>query len=117
MAQNLHKNFEDVFALPVAPGKVSGDPDVVGDLPVVLLTTRDAAGNALCKVRGGPMFDLQVNAVDGAGNSAVNWGDRLYYNAADAIPISKKQAGVPFGYAMGVLAPGANGVIHVLLSS
>jgi hypothetical protein len=117
LAKNLHKDFEDVFALPVAIGKVSGDPDVVGDLPVVLLTSRDAAGNALCKGPGGPIFDLQVNAVNDTGASAVAWGQKLYYTAADPIPISKKASGSFFGYALGTLNGGANGVIHVLLAT
>lgn len=116
MAKNLSKKFEDVLELPVPVGYVSGDPVVVGGITGVCLTSRDVDGNALVQIKGAPIFTLTVNGVDGAGNSAVAIGDKLYFVEADPIKISKKATGVFYGYALGTVAAGASAAIKVLLA-
>lgn len=111
MAKNQRFEFADKLSLPVASGRVSGDPAVSGQIPGVCLIDRDANGNATIHLTG--VYDLAVNGVDGSGNAAVAIGDILYYTAGDTIKLSKKTTGVRFGYAMGALASGANGTIPV----
>lgn len=113
MAKNQRFEFGKKVSLPVASGRVSGDPAVSGQIPGVCLIDRDANGNATMHLEG--VYDLAVNGVDGSGNSAVAIGDILYYTAGDTIKLSKKATGVRFGYAMGALGSGANGTIPVKL--
>jgi predicted RecA/RadA family phage recombinase len=113
MAKNQRYEFGDKIPLPVASGRVSGDPAVSGQIPGVCLTDRDAAGNAALHTTG--VYDLVVNGVDGSGNAAVAVGDILYYTAGDTIKLSRKATGVRFGYAMGAIGSGSSGTIPVKL--
>jgi hypothetical protein len=83
---------------------VSGDPILYGTRPGVCTVSEDANGNCTATFRG--VYSLLVDGVDQSGNSAVAAGDRLYYTAGDTIKISKKNTGVPFGYAHGAVASG-----------
>ena len=65
-------------------------------------------------------FNLSVQAVDQSGNSAVAGGDKLYFAEGDTPPISKKNTGVVYGYALGdtgvqMIATGTTATILVLL--
>lgn len=90
---------------------VSGDPVLVGQMPGVALTNEDAAGNTTIDFGG--VYDLSVKGIDGVGNSAVAVGDILYYVAGDTPPISKKNTGVRFGYALETVTAGATATINV----
>lgn len=73
--------------------------------------------------------EIQVNAVNAGGNSNVVSGDTLYFNSGDAIPVSKKTAGVSIGQAYGssilnggtdttagtLIAGGANATIRAMI--
>jgi len=88
----------------------SGDPVVVGQLPAVALIDTNADGNVTIKCDG--VFALSVKAVDGSGNSAVAVGDKLYYVAEDTPKLSKKAAGVFFGYALAAITSGQTKTIN-----
>lgn len=90
----------------------SGDPVVIGQIPGVALIDTDANGYITLKRNGSA--NLEVEAVDGSGVSAIVEGDILYYETGADPLINKKTTGVRFGYAMEALASGT-GTIEVLL--
>jgi predicted RecA/RadA family phage recombinase len=94
---------------PVVPA--SGDPVVIGQIPGVALIDEEASGDVTFDTAG--VWDLSVAAIDGGGNSAVVRGDVLYYVAADVPKLSKKVAGVRFGYALGPVGAGLTATIPV----
>lgn len=110
MATNYEQQG-DVVKLPVSSGKTSGDPDLVGSIPVVCLTDRDSDGNAECALKG--VFDLSVEAKNNAGNVAVAVGDTLY---DDSGTINKDaDDGTEFGVALETVTSGATATINVRL--
>ncbi len=113
MAKNRVFAESRKLSLPVSAGTVSGDPVAVGQLTGVALIDRTSAGNATVDRRG--VYSLAVQAVNGAGNSAVAVGDELYHTAADATKLSKKNTGIFFGYALEVIAAGTTATIRVAL--
>ena len=52
MARNEYLNEAENLYLPVIAGTVSGGPVIVGMLPGVALTNRDASGNAVVTTEG-----------------------------------------------------------------
>ena len=78
---------------------LAGDPVVIGQIPGVALSNADANGKVVVQIDG--IFSLLVQGVDAGGNSVVAGGDRVYFNPADTPPLSKKVAGIFFGYAFG----------------
>lgn len=105
-----------VLRLAVPSGIVSGDPVQIGHLHGVAETTRDTAGYASVYIPYNAVYDLTVEAKDGAGNSAVAVGDRLYYDTAETIKINKDfDNGRPFGIALEAVTSGASAVIRVAL--
>lgn len=73
------------------------------------------SGADVALVREG-VFNLPCDAVNGAGNSAIAAGDRLYFTEADdPNNLSKKNAGKFAGYALGALGTGTTGLVDVLL--
>ena len=112
MALNRVRARGRQLQLPVASGKVSGDPAVSGQIPGVCLTDRDStSGKATLQLDG--VFDISVKAIDAGGNSAVAVGDILYYTAADTPQVSKKATGVRFGYALEAITGGNTDTINV----
>lgn len=120
MAKNLHKNegryLTGAATQPATP--VSGDPVLLGQIPGVALTDEGEGGNAAGEItidtRG--VYLLNVEAVDGSGNSAVAIGNILYYDSAATIKINKDATnGVRFGYALGTVDSAGSGVIPVKL--
>lgn len=91
----------------------SGDPILVGAaLTGVALTDTDADGKITLKRNGSA--ELEVEAVDANGASAIVLGDILYYSTGDDPLINKKATGVRFGYALEAVASGTD-TIEVLL--
>jgi predicted RecA/RadA family phage recombinase len=97
----------------VPSGVVGGDLVLLGDLVGVASTDRSEDGLATVEIDGS--FMLNVQAVNGAGNSAVALWDLLYYTAGDTVKLSKKTTGVLAGRAMEGITSGATKVIEVLL--
>lgn len=115
--------FEPVGKLagvPVTDGDASGDPILLfGDIPAVLLTDEGDGGNAdnHATVAINPMwvFDIAVTGANGAGNSAVAVGDRVYVDGAQ---INKDVTNGDFyGWALETVSSGATATIRVLLAS
>lgn len=102
-----------ILRLTVASTVDSGDPVFVGNaIPGVALTDYAAAdGKASIDTEG--VFDLSVQAVNDAGNSAVAVGDRLYYGGSATPWLSKKKSGKFFGIALEAVLTGVTATINV----
>jgi len=98
----------NVLRLTVADTVKSGDPVVVGTALHGVALTDYAAADGKASVEMGGVYKFSVKAVDGAGNSAIVVGDRLYYVIGDTPPISKKAIGAFFGIALGAVTSGAD---------
>jgi predicted RecA/RadA family phage recombinase len=104
--------IQDGKLLHIAVGAaiVSGNPVVVGNaIRGVAQTSYDANGKAVIDTEG--VYDLSVQAVDDAGNSAVAIGDRLYHDGTTTL--SKKKSGKFFGVALEVVTTGTTATINV----
>ena len=104
----------EVCTAPTTP--VSGDPVMIGQIPGVALTDEGGGGNDATKttVHTAGVYNLNVEGVVGAGNSAVAVGDILYYDTAATVKINKDVTnGIRFGYALGTVASAGTGVIPV----
>ena len=93
----------------------SGDPCRLGELVGVAADNEAADGKTVVMFSG--VVDISVKGVDGAGNSAVAVGDRLYYVDADTPPVSKKNTGRPVGFALEAVTSGATDTINVVLKT
>lgn len=118
MAQNFvqpGKYINAAASHPAAPA--SGDPVRVGTIAGVAVTDEGAGGNAATEttIATEGVFNLSVKGVDGAGDSAVAPGDKIYYTDADTPVLNKKSTGYLFGKALGSVAGGATATIPVLL--
>jgi predicted RecA/RadA family phage recombinase len=102
-----------VCSHPAAPK--SGDPVRVGEMVGVALTDERADGTTSVDFEG--VFDLSVKGVDGAGNSAVAVGDKIFYVDADTPVLSKKATGRFAGWALEVVSAGGTDTIRVRLGS
>lgn len=100
--------------LTVGSGVVAGDPVAVGNgIRGVALTDYSAVdGKATVEIGG--VWDLSVQAVDDAGNSAVAVGDRLFYAGSASPYLSKKKSGKFYGIALEVVTTGTTATINVL---
>ena len=107
MATNRARADGRYFNLVVTAGKKSGDPVVVGNLYGVCEIDADAVTNTTTLDSKG-VYNLLVNGIDQVGNSAVAVGDIVYLTAADTPPISKKNTGVRFGYALDPVVSGVS---------
>lgn len=91
----------------------SGDPVVIGQLPGVASGAIANGAAGIAHTEG--VYTLSVRGVNGGGNSAVAFGDKLYFVAGDTPKLSKKDTGVFFGYALGTVGGGATAAIAVRL--
>jgi predicted RecA/RadA family phage recombinase len=88
------------LTLPVLAGVVSGSPVIVGMIPGVALTDRDANGNAVVQTDGG--FTLSVVAAAG-----ITFGEPVYITSATYALTDAAGAGKQlFGHAL-VVSTGA----------
>jgi hypothetical protein len=116
MAKNeVFENADNLAVAVTQPASpVSGSPVLYGQRPGVALVDKDTvSGLTTCTFKG--QYLLSVKGVDAGGNAAVAEGDLLYYVAGDTPVLSKKVAGVRFGYAGGAIASGQTATIPVTL--
>lgn len=114
MSLNQVYEIASPLHVPVPAGTKSGDPVLLGgNLPGCALTTRDANGEATVKFEGGWRF--KVIAKNGAGNSAIAVGDKIFIEAEGKL--SKIATGTLFGFAVEPAAAGSEGEIVVKLST
>lgn len=110
MALNQVYDDAESLSLPVEAGVESGDPVLVGDIPGVALTDRDADGNATVRLAGA--FELEVKGVGTSGNSAIDVGAILHMQSNGDIN-KKTDSGKRFGYALGAVGSGGAETILV----
>lgn len=119
MATNMIQAPQDTVLSNVTPSypaaPTSGAPGLVGQIPGVCLNDAGEGGNAAGAVdfETAGVFDLEVEAVNNGGNSAVAVGDILYYEAGEDPPLNKDATAVRFGYALEVISSGQTGTIKV----
>jgi predicted RecA/RadA family phage recombinase len=95
MAKNRKYEHGQNLTVPVIAGTVSGGPVIVGMLPGVALTTRDANGNASCELGDGT-YTVTVTA---AGN--ITLGQPIYITSATYALTDASGAGKQlFGHAL-----------------
>lgn len=115
MATNKRAEQGPIY-VPVASGVKAGDVCLAGTVALgltgIALTDRDSANSASVDVDG--VYAVSVAAIDGSGNSAVAVGDPIYYVDADTPKLSKKTAGVLFGFALATITSGSTATINVL---
>ena len=119
MAINL-VNRGRILNVPVAVGKVSGNPTVLGPYPGVCVTDRGTGAGPAVNAdvefdREFVIYDLQVQAVDAGGASAIAVGDVLYYDGTNIL--NKNNAGEEYGVALEVIAAGIATINVMLMSS
>lgn len=116
MAKNLNHSGVDglrvICSHPAAPK--SGDPVRYGEMTGVALVDEDSDGYTQVDFTPGRGWNLSVKGVDGAGNSAVAVGDKIYYVDADTPVLSKKNTGRFFGFANGTVDAGNTSTIEVI---
>lgn len=115
MSTNLrHKDatkLSVVCAHPTTPA--SGDPVLIGSYITGVAVTDERTDGTTTVDLGYSSWDLSVKAIDGSGNSAVAFGDAIFYNSADTPVLNKKSAGVFFGFAMEAIDAGDTDTIVV----
>jgi len=94
----------NIINLSFANTVTAGQPVVAGQIAGV---TVHGFGGVPGPVYTKGEFTLSVKGVDASGDAAVNVGDALYFVAEDTPPISKKNTGVLFGYALSAVEAGA----------
>ena len=108
MATNRVNEHGNQIELPVIAGVVSGGPVVVGMIPGVALTTRDAAGKATVQTDG--VFDLSVTG------AIASVGLPVYITSATGALVVAPGVGIQlFGHALATKGAGA-GVIPVRIA-
>lgn len=109
MAKNRVYAKGNQLNVPVLAGVVSGSPVIVGMLPGVALTTRDAAGNATCQLGEG-VFNVSVTG------AIASVGLPVYITSATGALVVAPGAGIQlYGHALATKGAGA-GVIAVRIA-
>ena len=119
MAINL-VNRGRILNVPVVAGKLSGNPTVLGPYPGVCVNDRGAGSGPATNAdvefdREFVIYNLNVQAIDGGGPSAVAVGDVLYYDGTNIL--NKNNAGEEYGVALAVIAAGLAFIDVMLMSS
>lgn len=108
MAKNRIQEEGKNLKLPVLAGVVSGSPVIVGMIPGVALTSRDANGNAIVQTDG--VFAVSVTG------AIATVGLPVYITSATGALVVAPGAGIQlFGHALQTKAGGA-GTINVRLA-
>jgi predicted RecA/RadA family phage recombinase len=104
MATNEVLHDGESLVLPVLAGVVSGGPVIVGMIPGVAETTRDAAGNATVRTKG--VFTLSVVAA-----GSVTIGQPIYITSATGVLTDAAGAGKQlFGHAYAAKGSGTSSI-------
>lgn len=104
MAKNRVYETGNRLELPVIAGVVSGGPVVVGMLPGVALTDRNASGNATCQVGVG-VFTVSVTG------AIASVGLPVYITSATGALVVAPGAGIQlFGHALETKGAGAGSI-------
>lgn len=107
MAKNRRFARGTQLTLPVIAGVVSGGPVIVGMIPGVALTSRDAAGNAVVETEG--VFEVTVTG-------ALTIGQPVYITSATGALVVAAGVGIQlFGHAITAKGAGA-GLAQVRLA-
>jgi len=116
----MNRRLKEANSIPnvaVAIGVKDGDPIILGaataNIPAVADGDRTPEGTVTANLQGSYM--LSVKGIDAGGNSAVAVWDPIYYVDADTPKLSKKVAGILFGFAMETVSSGATATIEVKL--
>jgi hypothetical protein len=107
----VHPAHADVFVDKGDPVvSATGRPAIVG---VAFVSAAAATDRIAIDTEG--IWNLDVVAVNDAGDSAVAGGDCIYINTTTAVlsKISNQATQVPFGYALGIITAGATNAIAV----
>jgi predicted RecA/RadA family phage recombinase len=97
----------------VAAGCAVGDPLIIGDINCVAETLAAAGGTATVRTQG--VFWLSVKGVDDAGNKSIAVGEQIFFVAADTPKLSRKCAGIFFGWALDAVNASETKTIRVYL--
>lgn len=109
MAKNRVYEDGEQLSVPVLAGVVSGSPVIIGMIPGVALTDRDANGNATCQLGDG-VFTLSVTG------AIASVGLPVYITSATGALVVAAGAGIQlFGHALETKGAGA-GLIKVRLA-
>lgn len=109
MAKNRVFSKADKLSLPVPEGTVSGQPLVIGDLPAVAVTDRDASGKASLQFDGG--WKLTVKGKNKAGNTKIEVGQKVFMKGNELN--ANNEEGKFFGYVLEEVASGATSEVLV----
>ena len=101
----------DVLSI-AAANKSSGDVVVAGTITGVALGDTDSDGNVQTATRG--VFNLEVHAYDGSANSAIGFGDKIYWDSGNS-ELNKNSSGLLFGKTLGAVSSGGTASINILL--
>ncbi len=96
---------------PVSANGVSGDPEIVGQMPVVLMENSDTNDEADCALED--VFKHPVHGADESGDLALDFGDKIYFDT-DELNVDDAN-GVEYGVALGAVVSGATTEIPVKL--
>ena len=109
MATNRIQSRGRYLTLNVGSGKKSGDPVMVGFISGVCQNDASAVSPYPATVDTEGVYNLTVDGIDQAGNSAVAVGDKLYFIVANTPPISKvNTGGLQYGLALGTVVSGVH---------
>ncbi len=108
MAKNRVYEDGKQFTLPVIAGTVSGSPVIVGMIPGVALTSRDANGNATVQTDG--VFNVSVTG------AIASVGLPVYITSATGALVVAPGVGIQlFGHALATKGAGA-GIVAVRIA-
>lgn len=111
MAKNIRFEHTIRLTLPVASGVTSGTPVLVGVIPGVAVTDRDADGNATVQIAGGPVADISL-----ASAVVTSPGTVLFITAAGVVSATSAASSAVYGAALATKAGGSAAVVPVLLA-
>lgn len=112
---SLNQVYDDAHQLevPVPEGTESGEALLVGVIPGVAQTDRNAAGEATVRFKGA--FRLAVVSKEGETNKTTAVGDAIFITGAGVL--EKKSSGnTLFGYALETIGSGATKEIVVKIA-
>jgi predicted RecA/RadA family phage recombinase len=105
----------DTLTINLAAAANSGDPVSVGFIAGVALNKSLTSSPYTVVMARRGVFRVPVKGHNGAANTAVNIGDRVYHTAGETF-VDVDSAAKPFGYALEAVTSGATTTVRVLLN-